>query len=439
MPLSPDSLLSLRELLRCRRELHAEEVARLLAPLPEMLDRGEAASVASLINEVVVCFHTPPAGGVMEMAKLPVTSWPGFRLLAEEEQQDAGSTIVGGISVLQARPSSRLAALVYELLGGRVRYNELLQGRYSPLAELDEAGNDLLRKALSKRGYPDCRSFWREWIETVVPPAAEAESASAWQIPEHLLGCAQPGEVLELTPVERSAVPTRLVARGVFKIGRSRRLTDLPTRSADEGSGGAGDNTKELSRIHVLAERLPNGGIGLRDGNGERASSNGSAWNEATLSSKKPLPIVEPGMLLLSPASCRYRLEVAPFAVAPRWQTEIANLAAWKGAVKKDPSPPTLGAVVFRAPRGAMVVRQAVWLLAAIGAEIFPTGEFAWSDEDAPSHAFLHRHGCFWIANIAAPEPVEIDGNALGKDQVAPLAQGQVIELAGVKFGVEVM
>src|SRR4051794_28171736 len=125
--LSPDSLLSLREILRVRRELPAEEVARLLDSLPAMLDTEDNGSAGALINEVFVLFHTPPAAGLPTVAKTAVTAWPPFKLhMDAEAEQDAGATIVGGVSIYATAPVARLASLLYELLGGRIRNEELL-------------------------------------------------------------------------------------------------------------------------------------------------------------------------------------------------------------------------------------------------------------------------------------------------------------------------
>jgi hypothetical protein len=436
--LSPEFLLSLRELLRCRRELTAAEVVRLLHTLPEMLDESDSGAATALINDVVVCFNSAPPGGISEIAKRPVHEWPGFRLLVEgEEQQDASSTFVGGITLYGATPPARLAALVYELLGGRIRNEALLKGKYSPLAELDENGNLLLRKALSRKGFPDCRTFWSQWIAVADPeggaPAPQAPPERQWRIPGPLLTVARPVDGLELTPMDRPTVPTRLVARSVFRVGRSRRLSDVPARSAAEG--GTGEAIKELSRVHVIFERTANG-IGLRDGNGERQSANGSAWNEVVLSPDKVVPVTEDGMLLLSPQSCRYRLEVTPHRMPRFARAEIANISEWKGGAAPSPPLPPVGAVTFRHPRGAMVVRESVWMLSALGAGLSPSGEFRWNDDEEPEHAFVHRHGAFWIVNIAAQEEVRLADTPLAPGEIGPLAPGQTVSLGGLQFEV---
>jgi hypothetical protein len=431
--LSPDALLSLREILRARRELPADEVTRLLQPLPPLIDADEAGSAASLINEVFVQFDAPPPGGLAPLAKRPASEWPAYTLhFSPGDEQDAGSTIVGGISLYAAYPVTRLAALLYELLGGRIRSTELMRGKYSPLAELDETANLLLRKGLTRGAFPDCCSFWREWVELILPGGAGLAEAPTWRIGDSFLSAGQPGECLDLTPVDTPAVPTRLVARAVFRIGRSRRLSDLPTRSATET--GTGQSIKELSRVHVIAERGDDV-ISLRDGNGERGSANGATWNGTELASDVPTPIRASGMLILSATSCRFRIEIVPFPHNRFGRVEIANLDRWRAATEPvTPLKNPFTAVAFRHPRGAMVVRQPLWLLSATGAEVHANGEFTWNEADNASHVFLHRHGCFWLVNNDAKEPVRVGEHPLNPGETAPLDHDGTIQLGGVTF-----
>jgi hypothetical protein len=276
-------------------------------------------------------------------------------------------------------------------------------------------------------------------VKLVAPELAAAPAPPAppkkrtFRIPERLLGVAQLASLLELTPVDKPAVPTRFVSRSIFKIGRSRRLSDLPTRSSNDS--GAGEAIKELSRVHAIVQRA-GAGLAFRDGNGERPSSNGSLWNGTALSHTGPTPITGPGMLLLSPTSCRFRLEVLPLAENAFARLEIENLMQWTGAdttLAHQPSP--FSALTFRHPRGAMVVRQSVFLLSAIGAEIKPSGEFSWrGEEDEPPQIILHRAGAFWIANVATEGEMRVDDLALAPGEIAPLAEGHTLTLDSVSF-----
>jgi hypothetical protein len=52
---------------------------------------------------------------------------------------------------------------------------------------------------------------------------------------------------------------------------------------------------------------------------------------------------------------------------------------------------------------------------------------------------FLHFRGCFWVANSAVDKvPMSINEAPLEPGTIAPLADGQVLELGGRRYAVEV-
>lgn len=460
--ISADTVLPLRELLRRRQELPPLEVALLLNSLPGLLDNAPAdkASGAPLINDLVVRFETKPEEGIPALVSRDIRQWPPFELFLDmEEKEEAGETIVGSFSVNAQRPPVRLSALVYELLGGPLRESELVAGRYSPLAPLGEKGNLFLQKALKTKPYSDCQSFWTAFRKSIDAPAIQAPAppvtqdspatiaptiapappkpaASTWQIPAALLTQAQLADIMELKPLDALAGPTRVVARAKFRIGRSRRMSDYATKLLDDRAPG-GERMSEISRVHVLGERGPEG-IGFRDGNGDRPSSNGSSWNDATLNAGKATSVSAMGVIALSPSGCRYCIGVVPLVARPFAETEIANLADWAGNHPPvvTPAPLPIAGVAFRPPAGATVTRQAFWLLSGAGVEIFPTGEIIWSDDEAPSQAILHRAGSFWVVRLGAASIVKVAGTTLAVGEVAPLAAGLELQLGAVRFAI---
>jgi serine/threonine protein kinase/TPR repeat protein len=161
---------SLQELLRVRRELAASEVLALLPQAADGIDHATRAGLRRLdlaLHQVFIAFATP-AVAKDEVMRRPVQSWPTFALklnplgitreLSASETWAGGQTIVSDVAAPQperenaANGSIRaLAAIVYELLGGTLTpfaLNAAATHRYSPIATLSEAGNNVLRHAL---------------------------------------------------------------------------------------------------------------------------------------------------------------------------------------------------------------------------------------------------------------------------------------------------
>ena len=402
--------LPLTEVLRRRRKLAPSEVTWLLRELPGQLDEaGGEDSGVPLINETSVHFARPGA----DCAGDEVQAWPHFTL-----HWQGGGTQSQEATRLAALPFTtapvRLAALVYELLGGRLRPVELLAGRYSPLGELGEAGNAFLQRALHPGAYASARAVWEAWCRVL---SATDTGASSVLVPRP--GTEQPGELLDLLPLDGAAAPTRLVAAARFRIGRSRSLADLVTRSPE----GSDEQAGELSRVHLTGVCTETGPAFL-DGDGREPSANGSAWSGRPLSLETPAAIAGSGELLLSPRGRRYSLSVVPLRSPP--------------AVDGTHLPSPFGAIAFVPAPGMPVSRHALWLFCAAGAEISPAGELMWSDAAVPAQIFLRRVGCFWIARTGPEAAVTLSDSSLGQGERAPLCTGQTLTLGSTRFLVKV-
>ncbi len=176
---------SLLELLRTRRELPPAETLALLEGTAAGVDHALEAGLRRLdISLHQVFVHFPGgAPAAEEVLRSPVSAWPAFavkanplgmtRELAMSETWAGGRTVVSdgsaaaaartivgadgaaaGASDPRPRYLRTLGGLVYELLGGAlpplamVGANAALPTRYTPLANLSEEGNEVLRCAL---------------------------------------------------------------------------------------------------------------------------------------------------------------------------------------------------------------------------------------------------------------------------------------------------
>ena len=141
------------ELLRARRELTLREALLLLAQLAPAVDAARAAELRLEMDLRHVLVHFPdgfeePAANVI--LRCPLAEWPAFTvklnpLGAPREDAEEVTAACGQTQVAGAKPGGdvvQLGALVCELLGGK-------PGAFSPLANVPEHGNDVLRRSVS--------------------------------------------------------------------------------------------------------------------------------------------------------------------------------------------------------------------------------------------------------------------------------------------------
>jgi hypothetical protein len=425
------------DLLRRRRELRLAEVVRLCGELPRELDervRQQQSPVVSL-EEIRV----KPGGDLGEPQKLldtPVTEWPEFHVRIvepEEKEEELDRTFVSTrVDQRTDGGGSSFARLLYELLGGKQRGAGSKQ-RPPPLPAINEEGNNVLREALAGEGERESyTSFWQRWLracEVVIQP-------SGWRIPKWLLPVAQPGSALYLTPAEQDDVPIALIARPVFRLGRSRSTSDFPTRLFNPAGEVDEEKTVQISRVQALGE-WRDGHLTLRDGNGEKPSANGTLWNGEPLSPTSPVTFFAAGELLLGGM---YHLTVTPVPRPMGRPPEIENLPEWSAPSVTFIGPPEFGAVVFRPAAGQAITRDAVWIGLGIGFHLARDRGPAWDLAGTRSPAqFLYISGCFWLANTSIDQiPLLVNEATLKPGQIAPLADGQTVEIGGRRYMVSV-
>ena len=418
------------DVLRRRRELPLLEVARLCADLPKLLDERTRRRQGVALG--VGCVTVEIAGGVADEAKLlgtPVTSWPVFTVKISECSDETGEqTMANPRQAVGGTGPSAFARLLYELLGGKKRVGVVK--RPPPLPALNEEGNTILRQALvGEMERETCAAFWQRWLR-----ACDVKvMAAGWRIPRWLLPVSQFGNVLHLTPQGEGDIPISLVARPVFRIGRSRSMTDYPTRIMKADGSVDEEATVLLSRVQAVAEAGPLG-ISLRDGNGQKASANGSSWNGEPLSSKQGILIEGPGELQLGGA---YTLSVAPTVGPAEGPRSIENFAEWwTPGPEPDLEVLDFAAVVFWPLKGQRATRDAVWVGRGVGINLAKEGGFSW-DLTAPRSPaeFVFAHGGFWLANASMEQnAIRLNDAALGPGQIAPLANTQTLEIGGRRF-----
>ncbi|HEV7402303.1 MAG TPA: protein kinase, partial [Chthoniobacteraceae bacterium] len=240
---------TLLQLLRSRRKLGAGEVIRLLEQMAVGVDHAIANGLDRIdlgLHQIHVVFTTPLEDAEERMRE-PVEEWPDFSLklnplaisceIAQSETWAGGQTLVGrgpeapavGAPVDPGVAHTRaLAVLVYELLGGSVSpllaANASMQGiaRYSPLANLTEEGNEVLRSALDPGGpFRNASEFYR-----ALSAVDELEDRHYAEKPEpvrrpdgtHFMVTDEP-RPMPVLPPKPKGTPWALIATAVVVVG----------------------------------------------------------------------------------------------------------------------------------------------------------------------------------------------------------------------------
>ena len=248
-------------------------------------------------------------------------------------------------------------------------------------------------------------------------------------IPVELLSAAQPGTVLRLNRVEATSRERVAVFMGhTFRIGRAADA-QLVTRFQPRNKANDAQ-TRRLSKIHVTLA-CEGRDILLSDGSGGKRSANGSAFDGKRLSMENPIRLVLPGELKLADT---YSIKIIPIPEDTNGALAIANLEDWSGP-NHDNHTALTGAILFM-PNEKSDVDLTLWLFsaAAFGSNSASRLDFTSSQKTA---ALRHFRGCFWIEQRST-EAMLLSGLALARDEIAPLATGQTLEVKGSKYAIEI-
>ena len=186
---------SFRDLLRARRELGLAEVLQILPQTAAGIDAALAAQTGRVNVALPELFvHFPECETSPEnFLRNPVATWPAFAVkfnaLAISRDRFAvtwagGQTIAGGArdAAGPAQVVREFGTVVYEMLGGVPA--ALAPQRYTPLASVGEAGNEILRRAIvAPESFASASEFARIFSAPpkavpAPPPRAAAETAA---------------------------------------------------------------------------------------------------------------------------------------------------------------------------------------------------------------------------------------------------------------------
>lgn len=177
---------SLVELLRARRELTLRETLLLLAQIAPAVDAARAAGLRLEMDLRHVLVHFPDGFGEPNanvILRCPLAEWPAFivklsPLGGPREDEAAATAACEQTQVSRAKPGGdvvQLGALVCELLGAK-------PGGFTPLANVSEQGNDVLRRCISPE---DTYSTAQDFVAALSGVSAkEPARTAAMPLPE---------------------------------------------------------------------------------------------------------------------------------------------------------------------------------------------------------------------------------------------------------------
>lgn len=397
-----------------------------------------------------------------------------------------------GISTINSVEA--LGGLLYELLSGRPPSLRPGVG-YTPLSTLNQEANAVLRRALRPIGatnrFGSCQEFWTAFRDgsgslaqtgtrptslsratpgvltppplrpattpgagavageasspgaVLIPPPVPhtvAPSAFAHVIPPAFLASIELGTKLRLEPVAPPAeagAPVRmprgvhLVARPVFRLGRSRKEVDFLTwfwpRDSEQD-----EKTKRLSKVHALAECDSGGEIRLRD----TGSANFTSFENVALVGDKQATLDRRGQLVLGND---YQLEVVPHGSSVAAGLRVVNGDAWPGPA--DSESIRRGCVAFHPMNSEIALNHAVW--------IFTDAKFG-SDSGNPlvlsfdpvlagvQGRFHYYRGGFWLEAFEGGCEVCVGDHRLAPGELVPLTAAHRVELGAAKYEVHI-
>ncbi len=222
------------------------------------------------------------------------------------------------------------------------------------------------------------------------------------------------------------------MSRPIFRFGRSAEDADYGAFVQPEPPANLA-RTKNISRIHSIAE-VRNEQLTLRDGNGSKASLNGSEPDGVSRSAKRPTPLEHQSVVKLGSG---YFLRIAPILTPPVW--EIANPLGWLHFDQL--APPTIGFVAVEPLGDQRPFIRAVWLLNRAGFHLDEADEIALDEggNTVSSAMFFFQSSCFLLANISLPEDqLHLDRTPIAEWEAVPLRTGQTLRIGRRTFTVRV-
>ncbi|MDR3406780.1 MAG: SUMF1/EgtB/PvdO family nonheme iron enzyme [Chthoniobacter sp.] len=231
---------SLLELLRARHELTLRETLSLLGQIAPAIDAARDLGVRLALELRDVLIHFPEGFDEPDeqlVLRCPIAEWPVFVVKLDplgglDEIDELGGsaerTMVGARDACRPMAIAQLAAIAYDLLGGK-------PGASGPLANVSEEGNMVLRRALSGRDhFSSAQDFVGQLSQAAADLTQRPTQAMSPQDPA-VAAASVPVPRVAPKPAAKSMPPTPAPAPAVSATPPARRLAEADTARVRSG------------------------------------------------------------------------------------------------------------------------------------------------------------------------------------------------------------
>ena len=301
------------------------------------------------------------------------------------------------------------------------------------LGEFVDAGTIYSLNALLKMELPENfeqLDLTRDY-EVDIQAQELAEVRRSLKIPEKFLGRGQPGSLLIMealgTPTGNPHQEIRLVGRDNFSLGRLREESDFllwfwPRNQIHD------TKTRRISKKHcTLTARA--GKLHVEN----IAAASLTTFDGQEVAGAEGVVLERRGILNLSGI---YFLDVTRFEAAYPQGPTISNLDAWQGKRTAAAASMGNGSVRFVAVTPHVLPQHSTWLLsdATFGTSRINPVILNLEGLAEIQGRFHHYLGGFWLENLVENSAVTLDGDVVPAGGIAPLVDGQVLQLGEMKF-----
>ncbi len=250
-------------------------------------------------------------------------------------------------------------------------------------------------------------------------------------IPRLFLDYIKQGKVLNLLPMNDDTYGIRLVAKNKMTIGRKRDEADyiawfMPRSPSND------EKTKHISKVHITAEAI-DGKIYFRN----ESTSSSASLDGKPLSLNKSEILNQRAILLLAD---EYFIDVQYANSYYNKEPTISNISLWNGP-DKSPTLNARGSVRFLPINSDIAFYEVIWIFtdASFGASKANQVVINADGLSEFQGRFLYYRGCFWLENRISNNATKINSMILEANEVAPLINGQLLQLGNINYHVEVI
>jgi len=239
------------------------------------------------------------------------------------------------------------------------------------------------------------------------------------------------GYVLNLIPQNDNLYGIMLVTKNKLVIGRKRDESDyiawfIPRNPFND------EKTKHISKKHITAESI-DGKIYFCN---ESTNSSASLDGKPLLQNKSEV-LNQRAILLLAH---EYSIDVQYAKSYYNGEPTISNITLWKGP-DKSPVMNARWSVRFLPINSDIAFYEVIWIFTDASFGDSKANQVVINSDGLAEFQgrFLYYRGCFWLENRIPNNAVKINSMVLNTNEVAPLINGQLLQLGNTYYHIEII